>query len=94
MYLVNKLKRWFRVITCKHIHIWCVGKTVCGYVVGECYTCGKLIFNKQTLFKCNNCEADVIVTSGKELSSSQADELQKRMLCNPCLKKHLDARNG
>ena len=44
---------------------------------------------KSYLTKCNDCEGDVRLRSGVELTSEQVDELQKRMLCTKCLDKKL-----
>lgn len=44
------------------------------------------------LSKCNDCEHDVNLLSGTELTEKSLDELQKRMLCSKCLDKKLEVK--
>ena len=57
-------------------------------------TKGKKPVEKKTftlLSKCNDCERDVNLSSGQELTEKQRDELHKRMLCGKCLDKKIKA---
>ena len=42
--------------------------------------------------KCNDCELIVRLTSERELTDAQKDEIQARILCTPCEKKRLEAK--
>ncbi len=42
--------------------------------------------------KCNDCELIVRLTSERELTDEQRDELQERIVCTPCEKRRLNAK--
>jgi len=42
--------------------------------------------------KCNDCELTVRLSSERELTEAQRDEVQERVLCRSCLKRKLDAK--
>lgn len=42
--------------------------------------------------RCNDCEIPVSLSSETPLTEENLKELQARLVCNPCLKKNLEAK--
>ena len=39
--------------------------------------------------RCNNCETVVRISCDRPITPKEIEELQKRMLCHPCLQKKI-----